>query len=65
MIIVPPAVTSEFMMAFWPKQWNIGSAHSPRSSAVIFRWCTVAYALETMLACVSITPFGLPVVAEV
>src|SRR5205814_10318455 len=28
----------------------------------IFRWCTVAYALETMLACVSITPFGLPVV---
>ena len=39
---VPPAATRAFMMKFWPKQWNSGSAHSPRSSAVMRRWCTVA-----------------------
>ena len=29
---VQPAATRAFMMKFWPKQWNSGSAQSPRSS---------------------------------
>ena len=61
----PPAATSAFMMKFWPKQWNIGTAQRPRSSGVIRRWRTVACAFETTLAWLSITPLGRPVVAEV
>ncbi len=53
------------MMKFWPKQWNSGSAQSPRSSAVMRRWCTVAWVFDTTFDCVSMTPLGRPVVAEV
>ena len=48
-----------------PKQWKRGTGSSSRSSGVNFMHSPIAKPLFTMLWCVSITPFGKPVVPEV
>ena len=62
--ILPPTI-SVMIRSEIPTIWEIGSTQYWLSAAVMLRSVAVPLALNSRLRCVSMTPFGVPVVPDV
>ena len=61
----PPACTVTFMIELMPKTWNSGSVATVTVSGPASTWSQPTRAAAARLACVSVAPFGVPVVPDV